>query len=260
MESEKFSVADFEEGLMLAGYISPSSISDLIKKEMLDQYEMNDFDTRLAKATVNWIKGPVMEWLNTNKLEFTTPARPEAWESQTPPPNHMFGSTYNYPGHISEGGYMPVDEEKWMKRNDEIVRILPLPKDEYPYILIYGEPKVNFPIKAEHLRKLICLVEFTDLISFTTASKVVFPEMIKNPDEDPWDIIERLSLIQNNDDSEILEIVKTVISKYPDKVEEYKKGKVGVISLFMGDVMKVGKGKINPKTASELVKKILDEK
>jgi|ERR1700757_2970760 len=37
--TQNFSFEDFEEGLMLAGHVSPSSISDVAKKEILDQYE-----------------------------------------------------------------------------------------------------------------------------------------------------------------------------------------------------------------------------
>jgi aspartyl-tRNA(Asn)/glutamyl-tRNA(Gln) amidotransferase subunit B len=84
--------------------------------------------------------------------------------------------------------------------------------------------------------------------------------MIKHPEEHPWDIIERLNLLQSNDDDETTRIAKEVLDKYPDKVEEYRNGKKGVLSLFMGDVMKAGKGKINPKTASEIVKNLLEEK
>ena len=213
---------------------------------------MDDFDIRLVRATMNWMKGPVMEWLNTNKLEFKTPSKAAHWQSLTP--KNMFGNTYTF------SGFANIDEEKWMKKGDDMVRILPLPKDEYPYTIIYSEEKINFPIPSEHLKALICYVEFTDLISFTTASKVVFPEMIKNPHEHPWDIIERLNLLQSNDDDEITKMVQDILDKYPDKVEEYRNGKKGVLSLFMGDVMKAGKGKINPKLASEIVKNMLEKK
>jgi Asp-tRNA(Asn)/Glu-tRNA(Gln) amidotransferase B subunit len=200
---------------------------------------MDDFDSRLVKATMNWIKGPIMEYLNTNKLDFKTPSKPQYWKSSK-------GNLFNF------YEYSNITEEKLLKD----VLLKPLP-DEYPYTINYSEEKINFPVNPEFLRSLICYVEFTDLISFSNASKIVFPEMIKNLLEHPWEIIERLNLIQNNDDSEIDKIVKEVLSKYPDKVEEYKKGKTGVLSLFMGDVMKIGKGKINPKTASEIIKNIL---
>jgi len=37
--THKFSYEDFEEGLMLAGLVPPSSITDIAKKEALDKYE-----------------------------------------------------------------------------------------------------------------------------------------------------------------------------------------------------------------------------
>jgi aspartyl-tRNA(Asn)/glutamyl-tRNA(Gln) amidotransferase subunit B len=52
--------------------------------------------------------------------------------------------------------------------------------------------------------------------------------------------------------------VKQAIAKYPDKVIEYKNGKVSLLGLFMGDVMKLSKGKADPKVATELLKEILN--
>jgi aspartyl-tRNA(Asn)/glutamyl-tRNA(Gln) amidotransferase subunit B len=43
------------------------------------------------------------------------------------------------------------------------------------------------------------------------------------------------------------------LAKYPEKVLEYKTGKVGVVGLFMGEVMKLSKGKADPKLANEMM-------
>lgn len=206
-------------------------------------------DLVMAKATSNWIKGPIMSWLNENKLDFVTHSKPSHHKSL------VTGNSFEYEK------YSAIDEEKWWPLNSPDAKLyLPLPKDEYPYTVVYTEDKFNFPIKPENLEELIKLVEFTDLISFTTASKSVFPEMIKNPDEKPWDIIQRLNLMQSNDDDAIKQMALDALAKYPDKVEEYKKGKKGVLSLFMGDMMKAGKGKINPQLATEILKGLLEEK
>jgi aspartyl-tRNA(Asn)/glutamyl-tRNA(Gln) amidotransferase subunit B len=45
---------------------------------------------------------------------------------------------------------------------------------------------------------------------------------------------------------------------YPDKVEEYRAGKKGVLGLFMGEVMKLSKGKADPKLANQLVRQKLE--
>ena len=47
-------------------------------------------------------------------------------------------------------------------------------------------------------------------------------------------------------------------AKYPEKVIEYKNGKVTLLGLFMGEVMKLSKGKADPKIANKLMKDELD--
>lgn len=121
------------------------------------------------------------------------------------------------------------------------------------------EPNIDdFPVKPEYLRALICYVEFTDLITFSTAAKDVLPEMASNPEEHPWSIIERLNLIQSNDESEIENLIKDVLLKFPDKVAEYKGGKTGIAGMFVGEVMRASPHKLNPKIVSEKIKTILD--
>ena len=118
----------------------------------------------------------------------------------------------------------------------------------------------QFPVKPDTLYPLICYVEFTDLISFNIASTQVLEEMIKSPEEHPWSIMERLGLIQENDEAEIHKLAMEVINRFPDKLSEYRKGKVGLAGFFTGELMRAaGKGKINPKLANEITKKILDQ-
>jgi len=55
-------------------------------------------------------------------------------------------------------------------------------------------------------------------------------------------------------------LVDEILNSYPDKVKEYQNGKKGVLGLFMGDLMKKTKGKINPQLASKLVIDKLESK
>ena len=48
-------------------------------------------------------------------------------------------------------------------------------------------------------------------------------------------------------------IVRAAIEKYPERVAEYRRGKTGLVGLFMGEVMKVTKGKADPKTANDMI-------
>jgi aspartyl-tRNA(Asn)/glutamyl-tRNA(Gln) amidotransferase subunit B len=65
--------------------------------------------------------------------------------------------------------------------------------------------------------------------------------------------------VQESDSGALLEMIKEAVGKYPAKVTEYKNGKVNLLGLFMGEVMKLSKGKADPKVTSELLKKVLDE-
>ena len=53
-------------------------------------------------------------------------------------------------------------------------------------------------------------------------------------------------------------IVDEAITKYPDKVFEYKSGKTGMIGLFVGESMKMSRGTADPKELNRIVKEKLD--
>ena len=52
-----------------------------------------------------------------------------------------------------------------------------------------------------------------------------------------------MNLLQSSDTDEVALWVQQALAKMPDKVEEYKKGKKGLIGLFVGEVKKISKGK-----------------
>lgn len=115
----------------------------------------------------------------------------------------------------------------------------------------------QFTLKPEQIASLIALID-EGIISNATASQHVFPEMIKQPTKLPIDLAKELDLIQNSDSSELQALVNEAIAKYPQKVVEYKNGKVNLVAMFMGEVMKLSKGKADPKLANQLVKETLD--
>jgi len=115
----------------------------------------------------------------------------------------------------------------------------------------------SFPISAENLAKLIAIVD-EGKVSNSVASQKIFPVMIEQIDKAPLDIAQENNWIVESDEGSLNEYVQQAIDKYPDKVEEYKNGKKGLIGLFMGEVMKLSKGKADPKLANELVQKMLD--
>ena len=69
----------------------------------------------------------------------------------------------------------------------------------------------------------------------------------------------KISSSQESDTYELQSWVDAAIAKYPDKVAEYKAGKKGLTGLFMGEVMKLSRGKADPKLASKLVQETLEK-
>lgn len=116
----------------------------------------------------------------------------------------------------------------------------------------------QFPVSPQNIAQLIALID-EGKVSYSMASQRIFPELCEHPSESPLAIAARLDLIQTNDSGELEAWVNEAISKFPDKVAEYRSGKKGLTGLFMGEVMKLSKGKADPKAASALVVKKLEQ-
>ncbi len=121
----------------------------------------------------------------------------------------------------------------------------------------HGHDLEKFPVPAEKLVSLIALVE-SGKVNFSTASSRILPEIVKNPDASPEQIAISARLVQEGDEEQITQWVKQVLDAMPDKVVEYKKGKKGLIGLFVGEVKKASKGKADPQKATALIRQLLD--
>lgn len=110
----------------------------------------------------------------------------------------------------------------------------------------------EFPVPPQKLADLIALID-AGQVSYTVASQKLFPELLKNPNRSALEVAQQLNLIQQSDHDSLLPIIDEVIKEFPLKVEEYQNGKKGIISMFMGEVMKRSKGKADPKVANELL-------
>jgi len=115
----------------------------------------------------------------------------------------------------------------------------------------------QFQLTPRQIADIIELID-SSVINHSIASQKLFPEILKSPESTPKDLVEKLNLATNNDTSFIEELVEQVIQEFPDKVEEYKKGKTGLMGMFVGEVMKRSKGKADPKITNQLVSKRLN--
>jgi len=84
-------------------------------------------------------------------------------------------------------------------------------------------------------------------------AKDVFEKM-QEDDKDPQQIVEKEGLTQQSDPKELEKIISKVLSKNQDKVTHYKSGKVKLFGYFVGEVMKLSKGKANPQLVNEILK------
>ena len=120
------------------------------------------------------------------------------------------------------------------------------------YLNLHNSGIAEFPLKAAKLNKLITLVD-SGKINFSVASSRILPEMIRQPDADANTLAESMNLIQNSNGDEIAAWVQEVLDRMPEKVTEYRKGKKGLIGLFVGEVKKLSKGKADPKLTNKLL-------
>src|SRR5690348_1270538 len=87
------------------------------------------------------------------------------------------------------------------------------------------------------------------------AAKSVFAEVADHGGE-PRNVAEALGLIQVADTGVVGRWVSEVLGAHPTEVERYRKGEIKLLQFFVGQVMKVSRGKADPK----LAQKVLEEK
>jgi aspartyl-tRNA(Asn)/glutamyl-tRNA(Gln) amidotransferase subunit B len=110
-------------------------------------------------------------------------------------------------------------------------------------------------LSPKNIADLIAVVE-EGKVSFSVASSKLLSKMIETGRE-PMQLITELNLLQVSNSNELTQWIDTAIANMPDKVAEYKKGKKGLIGLFVGEVKKLSKGKADPKVVTELIREKL---
>jgi aspartyl-tRNA(Asn)/glutamyl-tRNA(Gln) amidotransferase subunit B len=119
-----------------------------------------------------------------------------------------------------------------------------------------GEPITALPVQPATIASLIALID-SNQVNFSVASTKIFAALLKEPGKQPLQIAGELNLLQDSDEGNVAAWIEEVLNKMPDKVAEYKKGKKGLIGLFVGEVKKVSKGKADPKLTNDILLKKL---
>ena len=110
----------------------------------------------------------------------------------------------------------------------------------------------DLAVPPDSLARLIRLVE-EGKVSFSIAAERIYPALLQEPFREPLDIASSLNLVQSSDTAEIGAWIEQALSGMPEKVQEYKRGKKGLIGLFVGEVKRLSGGKADPKLTNRLL-------
>tara|TARA_B100001250_G_C19807890_1_gene794264 strand:+ start:30 stop:1097 length:1068 start_codon:yes stop_codon:yes gene_type:complete len=119
------------------------------------------------------------------------------------------------------------------------------------YLNEYSLSIKELNLNSTHIAELADMID-NNKISHLIMSQKLFPKMIKSQNA-PNEIAKKNGWIQEDDTNVIDQHITQVIAKYPEKVKEYQNGNKNLLGLFMGEIMRETKGKLNPKSISNIL-------
>jgi aspartyl-tRNA(Asn)/glutamyl-tRNA(Gln) amidotransferase subunit B len=97
-------------------------------------------------------------------------------------------------------------------------------------------------IHPKSIAEMIMLID-EGKITYGIAAQKIFPELLKDTSLDVYEFAEKNNLILSGNKSDVEEWINAVLDKHPQKVTEFRKGKKGLIGFFVGEAMRLAKGK-----------------
>lgn len=113
----------------------------------------------------------------------------------------------------------------------------------------------ELPITPEHLAELVSLLE-EGTISQPVA-KDIFAEMVLDG-LDPRAVVEERGLEKVSDPEILTAMVEKVLETFPDKADQYRGGKTGLMGFFTGQIMKETQGRADPRLVQDLFRQRLE--
>ena len=113
------------------------------------------------------------------------------------------------------------------------------------------------PVAAARLAELVALID-KGTISGAIA-KGVFEKMFASG-RSAEEIVRADGLTQIDDEGQIVELVREVLAKNGDAVAQCRAGKAATFGFLVGQVMKAGGGKANPKRVNEVLRRLIEER
>ncbi|WP_432714843.1 Asp-tRNA(Asn)/Glu-tRNA(Gln) amidotransferase subunit GatB [Pedobacter sp.] len=128
-----------------------------------------------------------------------------------------------------------------------------------PIRALLNEREIQITGYAVSPQQLAEVINLTDdkKITQQAALQQLLPALEQAPETDVLALTKTLNLLIEDDNDALGDFVDQVLLKYEAQVAAYKKGKKGVLGLFVGEVMKMAKGKADPQKVNALVQEKL---
>ena len=155
----------------------------------------------------------------------------------------------------------PILAERLNEACDKDIKLAPRIAHWFSSILLAEENlDKDFALAtASELTELSEMVEKKELSS--TGAKAILMEMYdkKNTQKSPHQLAKEMNLLQENDEDALGAIIDDVLTapECAKAAEDVRNGEMKAIGFLVGQVMKKSKGKANPATVNELIKKKL---
>ena len=122
--------------------------------------------------------------------------------------------------------------------------------------MLHAEKKEieNSPMSAAQLAELLEFVESGKINR--KQAREVFDEIYAHGGK-AADIIAKRGMVQVSDEGQLEAWAKEAIAANPKAVADYQKGNKAAIGALVGGVMKLSKGKANPRAISQILAKLL---
>jgi aspartyl-tRNA(Asn)/glutamyl-tRNA(Gln) amidotransferase subunit B len=117
-------------------------------------------------------------------------------------------------------------------------------------------PAKKLRITPDHLGEIIKLVD-SGTINTSTGKSLV--EKVEQNDQSPAEIVAAEGLGVVSDDDALRVIIAEVIEENPDQVSTYQGGKTTIIGWFVGQVMKMSRGKADPQLTRSILEELLSK-
>jgi len=115
---------------------------------------------------------------------------------------------------------------------------------------------VAFQLLPEQLADVVNMVDEKQLTQ-QIALQVLIPALMKDHAAEALALATEMNLMIQENEDELAVFIDQVLGKYGAQVQAYKKGKKGVLGLFVGEVMKLANGKADAQKINGLLQEKL---